>query len=80
MKIRFTNPCDEDLIKTRKVPDKGTTKKRVDFDENNWYWEFTQWDYYFILECINGKFTLNVTGGHYDDCYDYSETDVEVIQ
>ena len=38
MKIKFSNPCDESIIKTRVVPLKGTTPKRVDFDDKNWSW------------------------------------------
>ena len=80
MKIKFPNPCDNKLVKTRTVPEKGTTPKRIDVDDNNWSWEFTQWDYYFILECNKNKITLKVTGGNPDDYYDYSRTKVEVIQ
>lgn len=80
MKIKFPNPCDNKLVKTRAVPEKGTTPKRIDVDDNNWSWQFTQWDYYFILECDNNEITLKVTGGNPDDYYDYSTTKVEVIQ
>lgn len=79
MKIRFSNPCDDKIIKTRVVPLKGTTPKRVDIDDKNWSWQFTQWDYYFIFECNNGKYSLKVTGGNPDDYYDYSRAKVSVI-
>lgn len=79
MKIKFSNPLDDKIIKTRVVPLKGTTPKRVDIDDKNWSWQFTQWDYYFIFECCNGKYSLKVTSGNPKDYLDYSRVKVRII-
>lgn len=78
MKIRFSNPCDANIVKIRTIPNKGQSKK-VKYYEDSITWEFTQWGYNYCFKYINGKASLLVTGGNIYDCYDWNKTDVELI-
>ena len=80
MKIKFQHPCDETIYKTRTIPNKGKGKK-VEYIGNSITWDFTQWDYYFRLEYIDGGKSVNLfcTSGNPYDCFDWSRVKVEVI-
>lgn len=80
MYIVFKHPCNENLVFKRKVPNKGTTKKRIDYDENSFDWHFTQCEYYFILKYNNGNIKLSVSSGNPNDYLDYSEIECELIK
>ena len=71
MKLIFSNPCNDNLVRTRTIPTKGTTKKRIDFADS-WTWEFMQWDYNYILKYVKGNYTLKVSSGNPKDYLDYS--------
>lgn len=81
MILIFAHPCNgcldfEDTYFKRTIPQAGTTKKRVDFGENNFKWTFTQNGYTFCLEHRedNGcpKFVLSYSENP-SDPWDWSE-------
>lgn len=88
MILRFAHPCNgcddfKDMFFKRTIPQAGTTKKRIDFGNNNFDWNFTQNDYHFLLEYREEQsvpnFKLYVSENP-EDYLDWSEiTDCEII-
>lgn len=77
MKIRFSNPCDNEMVKTRTIPTEGKSKK-CNYSHGVITWEFTQWEYHYSLEIKCGEAELYVSTNP-SDCFDWQKTDVELI-
>ena len=88
MILRFAHPCNGsdgfmDMFFKRTIPQEGTTKKRIDFANNCFDWNFTQNNYHFLLKYREEQgvpnFKLYVSENP-EDYLDWSEiTDCEII-
>ena len=78
MKIKFSNPCINEMVKTRTIPSEGKSKKCVYYHDGQIFWDFTQWEYHYRLKIKRGVAELYVSSNP-SDCFDWQKTDVELI-
>jgi hypothetical protein len=78
MKIVFPNPVERSVKRSRTIPQKNTTKRRIDYDDH-FTFEFTKDGFYFFFTYYNKDSYKLIYSSHIDDYLDYSEISCEII-
>lgn len=78
MKLKFGHPCNncsdsKPIYKVRNIPLKA--KSRQDFEMGHFVWNFTQWDYSFILEHYTDGNCKLLVSCNPSDPYDWQQVE-----